>query len=89
MMTLPATQAKEKFLGLLRKAHNFGERYTITHNGKPWAILLSNEEYEGLMETLHILGNKVAAKELLESLNSADRGKTVSFEKAIGRKQKK
>lgn len=89
MTTLPATQAKEKFLGLLRKTHDFGARYTITHNGKPWAILLSSEEYEGLIETLHILGNKSVAKELLDSIKSADQGKTVSFEKVVGRKQKK
>ena len=89
MTVLTATTAKEQFLGLLRKSHDFGAKYTITHNGQPCAVLMSMEEYEGLLETLEILENKNLAKELLKSIKEADRGKTVSFEKAVGRKQAK
>ncbi len=89
MTTLTATTAKEQFLWLLRKSHDFGEKYTITHNGQPFAILMSMEEYEGLLETLEILENKNLTKELLRSIKKADEGKTVSFEKAVGRKQVK
>jgi len=89
MTTLTASNAKEKFLSLLRKAHDLGEKYTITHNGKPCAVLMSSEEYEGLLETLEILEDKNLSKELLQSIHEADSGKTVSFEQAAGRKQKK
>lgn len=89
MTMLTATTAKEQFLGLLRNSHDFGAKYTITHNGQPFAVLMSMEEYEGLLETLEILENKNLAKELLKSIKEADRGKTVSFEKAVGRKQAK
>lgn len=89
MTILTASTAKEKFLSLLRKTHDFGERYTITHNGKPCAVLMSNEEYQGLLETLSILESKSITQELIESIHEADKGKTVSFEKVVGRKQKK
>ena len=89
MTTLKASRAKEIFLELVRKSHDFGEKYTITHNGEPYAVLLSTEEYEGLLETLTILENKVMARELLVSIKEADKGKTISFEKAVGRKQRK
>ena len=89
MTTLTATSAKEKFLSLLRKTHEFGEKYTITNNGKPYAILMSNDEYEGLIETLIILKDKNATKELLAAIKEADKGHSVSFERATGRKQNK
>lgn len=36
-----------------------------------------------------LLENKKAARELLKSIEEADEGKTVSFEKVVGRKQQK
>jgi prevent-host-death family protein len=73
----------------LRKTHDFGAKYTITHNGQPFAVLMSTEEYEGLLETLEILENKNITRELLKSIREADEGKTVPFEKVVGRKQEK
>ena len=58
MTTLTATMAKEQLLSLIRKAHDLGSSYTITHNGKPCAILMSTEEYDGLLETISILKDK-------------------------------
>ena len=89
MTTLTASAAKGKFLSLLRNAHELGETYAITHNGKPCAVLMSNDEYEGLLETLEILQDKNTTKELLMSLKEADSRKTVSFKKVVGRQQKK
>ena len=89
MAALTASRAKEKFLSLLRKAHDFGAKYTITHNGKPYAVLMSYEEYEGLLETVEILKDKKATKELFQSLKEAEEGKTVSFAEVAGRKQKR
>ena len=89
MTTLTATTAKEQFLGLLRKTHDLGAKYTITHNGQPFAVLLSTEEYEGLLETLELLENKNVTREVLRSIKEADEGKTVPFEKVVGRKQEK
>ena len=88
MVLLTASEAKEKFLRLLRESHEFGERYTITRNGKPYAVLLSSDEYEGLIETLEILQNKTLTKELLESMQRADQKNTLSFEDVTGQKQK-
>jgi len=87
MVTLTASAAKEKFLSLVRKTHDFGSSYTITHKGKPYAILMSTDEYEGLTETLGILKDKNATKELLAAIKEADEGKTTSFEEVAGRKQ--
>jgi antitoxin YefM len=87
MVTLTASAAKEQFLKILRKTHDFGSSFTITHNGKPYAVLLSTDEYEGLMETIDILKDKNLTQELLAAIKEADENKTVSFEEVAGRKQ--
>jgi prevent-host-death family protein len=89
VVTLTASAAKEKFLSLIRESHDFGSSYTITHNGKPYAVLLSTDEYEGLLETLEILKDRNATEQLLTAVKAADEGNTLSFEDVTGRKQKK
>ena len=85
MVTLTASAAKEKFLSLVRKTNDFGSSYTITHNGKPCAVLLGADEYDGLIETLEILKDKSVTQELLVALQEADQGKTVTFEEVVER----
>ena len=89
MTTLTASSAKEQFLSLLRKSHDFGEKYTITHNGQPYAILMSTDEYEGLLETLEILQDKRLTKKILKSMDDIKAGRVYSFEEVVGRKQRK
>ena len=89
MTTMTVTDAKNKFLGLLRKSHDVGEVFSVTHNGMPYAVILGQEDYDGLLETIDILQDKVFAKELLKRVKSADKKDTVSFEKVAGRAQRK
>jgi antitoxin YefM len=42
-------------------------------NARP-VIVLSEDEYEGMMETLHLLRSPANAERLLRSINSADAG---------------
>ena len=87
MTVLTVTAAKSRFLGILRRAHNLHEQYTLTHNGSPYAVIMSSEDYEGFMETAEILKNKALSRNLLRSLTNADRGKTLSFKQIVGRPQ--
>jgi prevent-host-death family protein len=89
MTTVTVTEAKRKFLGLMRKSHDTGEVYSVTHNGLPYAVMLAQEEYDGMLETLEILQDKTFARDLASRIRAADKGDTVSFEEAVGRKQRK
>lgn len=89
MTVLTATEAKARFTSLVRKVHKFGERYVITHRGEKYGILLSEDDYEGLLETIDILQNRKGVKELQQSLKELERGETYSFEEVVGRKQRK
>lgn len=42
--------------------------------GKGNVVILSEQEFDGLQETVHLLGNPVNAKRLLRSIRSADAG---------------
>ncbi len=89
MITMTATQAKSKFLELVRKCHELEEMYSVTNNGVPYAVIMSHKDYEGFLETIDILQDPAFAKDLLKRKKDADQGKTISFEKAIGRPQRK
>jgi antitoxin YefM len=43
-------------------------------------VMLSQEEYEGLVETIHLLSNPANAKDLLEGIAEADAGKFIEHE---------
>jgi antitoxin YefM len=44
--------------------------------GKGNVVMLSEEEFAGWQETVHLLGNPVNAKRLLRSVRAADAGAT-------------
>lgn len=89
MTTMTVTEAKSKFLSVLRKSHDLGEVFSITLNGEPYGVIMGQQEYDGLLETIEILQDKAFTQELLRRIKKADKGIGVSFEKAIGRPQRK
>ena len=56
------------------------DRYIVTRRGQPVMMIISPEDYEGLLETIEILSDKAAAKRILKSRKEAQAGKTVSLE---------
>ena len=89
MTSLTTTKAKAKLPSLVRKVHTLGEKIIITHRGEKFGILIDADEYEGLLETIDILKDAKVSKDISHSLRELKAGKLVSFEKVVGRKQKK
>ena len=56
------------------------DRYIVTRRGHPVMMLISPEDYEGLLETIEILSDKSAAKRIRKSWREARSGKTTSLE---------
>jgi len=46
----------------------------VTRQNARSVVMVSEEEYEGLMETVHLLRSPVNAARLLQSIEEADRG---------------
>lgn len=65
---LPVTAVKRDLMKILKKVSKAGDLFVITKDGKAEGILMSTDEYEGLLETLEILSDK----KLLRSLQRAE-----------------
>lgn len=56
-------------------------RYVVTRRGRPEAVILSSDEYAGLLETLDILQDKAGLKRLLKAMREVKAGRTRSLDK--------
>ena len=64
-------------------------KMSIERKGESKAILMSYEEFESWLETLDILTDAEWIKALDQAKREAKKGKFLSFEKVVGRKQKR
>ena len=83
MTSITATNARHDFFEIVKGATQKHEIYHI-HHRKGNVVLMSEDEYEGLIETLELLstpgfkqGFEIAKKEV-------EMGKTVAFDKVFG-----
>ena len=88
-ITLSITEARNKFLNLIRDAHDVLERVIITKNGKPEAVLISYDEYEGWVETLEIMKDPQLVKEIKEAQKEVKAGHLLSWDEVVREKSKK
>lgn len=55
------------------------DRYIVTKRGKPVAIMMSPNDYEGLLETIDILSNKETVGRIKKAKREIKKNKTVSL----------
>lgn len=84
MTTLPLSEAKTHLARLLSEVEELGEQFVITRSGRPAGVLLSVEEYEGLLETLEILADGDLMKDIQRALEDLDAGRTVGHDEVWG-----
>lgn len=77
MTTLSLSEAKTHLARLLSQVEEVGEQFVITRSGRPAGVLLSVEEYEGLLETLEILADADLMKKVGRGLDDLAKGRTV------------
>jgi prevent-host-death family protein len=78
MSTVPLSAAKTHLAQLLSEVEDLGERVVITRSGRPAGVLISVDEYEGLLETPEILADAELSSAVREGLADVDRGELVS-----------
>jgi antitoxin YefM len=67
--TVPFTEAKAHLSELVDRTSREHERFVVTRNGRPAAVLMSPEDLESLEETVDILEDR----KLLESIRTSRR----------------
>jgi antitoxin YefM len=78
MTTLSATTARKEFFDLVKGATEGHRTYRIQHR-RGTAILMSEDDYEGLIETLELLSEPGFRARLKASVRQMHRGETVSM----------
>jgi antitoxin YefM len=86
--TLPITEARARFLSMVKEAGDALAQYVITYRGKPQAVMLSFEEFEGWLESLDILQSPSWKRAVAQAAKEEKAGKRLSYEAVVGRKQK-
>lgn len=89
MTTKTVTEAKAHLLEMIRAAEERSGRFVITRAGKPAAVLMNADEYEGWLETLALVSDAKVRSEIKEALEELQSGRGHSFEEVVGRPQKK
>jgi len=85
--TIPLKEARHQFSAIVDKVSRLRERYVVTKNGTPRAVVMSAEEFESWVETLEFMSNPKAVKALEQGLKEAKAGKFRSFEEVFGEDQ--
>ena len=83
MKLLTVSEAKKRFLEIVRDADESFEQYCITRNGVPKVIIMSTDDYESWLETFEILCDKESIKEIKRARKELNAGKGIPFEKIL------
>ena len=83
MTTLTATDARREFFDLVKRATEGHHVYRIRHRKKS-AVLLSEEDYESLMESLELLSIPGFRASMKRSVAQLKRGETLAIEEVLG-----
>lgn len=75
--TIPFTAAKAHLSDLVDRTSREHERFVLTRNGRPVAVLLSPEDLESLEETVDILQDRALLDSIRRSRREAAEGKRV------------
>lgn len=68
MKTLSLSEVKMKLSGLIDEVGATDEEIVITKNGRPAAVLVSPDEFEGLKETIAIRSDDALMDEIKQGL---------------------
>ena len=80
-ITVPLTELRPKLPKVMDRVSKYFDRYVITRHGKPEAVILSEEDYESLLETLDILSDQKLVKDIKKAETELRKGKGIPWEK--------
>ena len=87
MTVLSVTEAKKHLLALVRGAQEQGKVYSLTRKGAPAAVLMSEEEYRRVKETLEVLSDPEELKGILAGRADIAAGRIEDLEDLLERLQ--
>lgn len=83
MTTLTATDARREFFDVVKGATDKHQVYRI-HHRRGSVVLMAEDDYDSLLETLELLSTPGFRKSLQRSVQQMRKGQTVSFDEVFG-----
>src|SRR4051794_23222954 len=77
-VTLPLAEIKKRLSEIVDGVERRHDRVILTRNGRPAAVILSPEDLEALEETLDILSDPKAMREIRRSERAIEDGEVVT-----------
>jgi antitoxin YefM len=78
-ITIPIAEAKKRLSAIIKDVDEKFDRYTITKNGVNKAVLVSSDEFDGLLETIDILSRREEREAIARAKMEVQSGQTVSL----------
>jgi antitoxin YefM len=83
--TLPLSEIKARLSEIVDMVEEQHERITLTRNGRPAAVLISPDDLEALEDTLELLSDPRALREIERARTDIARGKGIGAEELKAR----
>lgn len=80
MIHVSYTDLRNNLATYMDRANDDRDTILITRQGKEPVVMMAASEFEGWMETVHLLSNPRNAERLLASIADADAGKFVEHD---------
>ena len=87
MTTISISEAKKKLLGMVREVEEQGKVFSLTRRGVPAAVLLGQEEYRSIKETLEVLSDPQEFQGIMEGRADIAAGRLENLEDLLERLQ--
>lgn len=78
MTTVPVAEARQNFSALVDEAVATHQRVLVTRNGVPVVWMISDEDFESIMETLDVLADAAAMQDIAQSKADSAAGRYVT-----------
>jgi prevent-host-death family protein len=72
--TLPLANVKARFSEMVDRVEHTHDRIVVTRNGRPATVMISPDELESLEDTLELLSDPEAMRQLAESRQAYEAG---------------
>ena len=80
MIHVSYTDLRKNLAAYMDRANDDRDAILVTRQGKEPVVMIAASEFEGYVETAHLLRSPANAKRLLDSIADADAGKLVEHD---------
>ena len=77
-VTLPLSEIKKRLSEIVDGVEQRHDRVLLTRNGRPAAVIMSPDDLEALEETLEILSDPKAMREIRQAERAIEKGDVVT-----------